>query len=230
MSFNSSRYYLQKEVEQFARAVPANALVLDAGAGLQPYKHLFTHARYESADFEKLDLAYTKTTYVCDLQNIPVEDCRYDCIIFNQVMEHLPEPGVVLKELHRVLKQGGKLFYSGPLFYEEHHQPYDFFRFTQFGLRFLFSQQGFEIERMDWLEGYFGTVGYQLKSMAAFLPGKTKELGGGVRACLLIHFLIAVKFFSSILSPIFHKLDVSYKITWQGYPKNYVLIAVKPFK
>jgi SAM-dependent methyltransferase len=230
MSFNSSRYYLLKEVEQFARSIPANALVLDAGSGLQPYQHLFAHARYESADFEKLDIPYTKTTYLCDLRNIPVEDCRYDCIIFNQVMEHLPEPGVVLKELHRVLKRDGKLFYSGPLFYEEHQQPYDFYRFTQFGLRFLFTQQGFVIYRMDWLEGYFGTVGYQLEKMAAFLPRKPKELGGGFRAYLLIPLLIVVKFFSGILSPIFHKLDVSYKITKQGYPKNYVLIATKPSK
>jgi SAM-dependent methyltransferase len=230
MSFNSSRYYLQQEVERFARSVPANALVLDAGSGLQPYQHLFAHARYESADFEKLDISYTKTTYTCDLRNIPVDDCRYDCIIFNQVMEHLPEPGVVLKELYRVLKRGGKLLFSGPLFYEEHQQPFDFYRFTQFGLRFLFTQQGFEINRLDWLEGYFGTVGYQLERMAAFLPGKPKDLGGGVRTCLLIPFLFVVKFFSGILSPIFYKMDVSYKITRQGYPKNYVLIAVKPSK
>lgn len=228
MSFNSSRYYLHKEVERFSKSVPANALVLDAGSGLQPYQQLFNHARYESADFEKLDIEYTKTTYVCDLRNIPVEDCRYDCIIFNQVMEHLPEPGVVLEELYRVLKHGGKLFYSGPLFYEEHQQPYDFYRFTQFGLRFLLTQQGFEINRIDWMEGYFGTVGYQLERMAAYLPGKPKELGGGVSAFLLVLFLIVVKFISGILSLIFYKLDVRYKIISQGYPKNYVCIAVKP--
>lgn len=217
-------------MEQFSKSVPANALVLDAGSGLQPYLQLFNHTRYESADFEKLDIEYKKTTYVCDLRNIPVEDCRYDFIIFNQVMEHLPEPGIVLKELYRVLKQGGKLFYSGPLFYEEHQQPYDFYRFTQFGIRFLFTQQGFNINRIEWMEGYFGTVGYQLEKMAAYLPGTQKELGGSVSAFMLVPFLILVKFISRILSLIFYKLDISYKVTSQGYPKNYVCIAVKPVK
>src|SRR5262249_19275147 len=110
------------------------------------------HAQYESADFKKLKKDYPATTYTCDLKDIPVEDCRFDYIVFNQVMEHLPEPLVVLTELHRILKCGGKMIYTGPLFYEEHEQPFDFYRYTQYGLRYLFSMAGFVIERLDWLE------------------------------------------------------------------------------
>lgn len=141
--FNSSRYRLQKENAAFAALVPDHALVLDAGAGNAPYKSLFEHAQYESADFEKIDKKYAPSTYVCDLKKIPVEDCRFDFIIFNQVMEHLPEPHLVLAELYRVLKPSGKMIYTGPLFYEEHEQPYDFYRYTQFGLRYLFESAHF---------------------------------------------------------------------------------------
>lgn len=46
---------------------------------------------------------------------------------------------------------------AAPLFYEEHEQPYDFFRYTQFAHWLLFSQAGFQVERVEWLEGFFGT-------------------------------------------------------------------------
>ena len=84
LAFNSSRYRLQVESVAFASMVPNGALVLDAGAGDAPYKSLFQHTQYESADFEKVDKEYAASTYVCDLKSIPVEDCRFDFIIFNQ--------------------------------------------------------------------------------------------------------------------------------------------------
>ena len=58
------------------------------------------------ADFEKVDKEYAQSTYVCDLASIPVEDERFDAVVFNQVLEHLPEPKRVLAELNRVLKKG----------------------------------------------------------------------------------------------------------------------------
>jgi len=85
LSFNSSRIRLLEENEAFAKTIPPKAVVLDAGAGTQPYRHLFEHTQYESADFEQVDKEYVKSTYVCDLKNVPVEDERFDYILFNQV-------------------------------------------------------------------------------------------------------------------------------------------------
>ena len=77
------------------RAPSAGMLVLDAGAGRGPYKHLFAHAHYEAADFAQLSTRYAPLDYVCDLSAIPVEDGRFDRIVFNQVLEHVPEPELV---------------------------------------------------------------------------------------------------------------------------------------
>lgn len=93
---NSSRVWLSRENASFAASVPPGSLVLDAGAGDQPYRNLLSHCNYEAADFEKVDKPYGKSTYVCDLSAIPVEDGRYDAVLFNQVMEHVPEPARVL--------------------------------------------------------------------------------------------------------------------------------------
>jgi SAM-dependent methyltransferase len=226
-AFNSSRYRLLRENTAFAAQIPAKALVLDAGAGNAPYRSLFQHAQYESADFQKVDKQYASTTYVCDLSAIPVEDGRFDYIIFNQVLEHVPEPKRVLTELCRILKPGGKMIYSGPLFYEEHEQPYDFYRYTQFGLRYLLNTAGFEIERLDWLEGYFGTVGYQLDGMSRYLPYKPRHIGAGVLGYGLAPVMVLLKIGFAVCSVLFHRLETRTKFMDRGYPKNYVAIAKK---
>lgn len=226
-NYNSSRYRLWEENAAFAALVPDGALVLDAGSGNAPYKSLFQHAKYESADFEKVDKQYAPSTYVCDLRCVPVEDCRFDFIIFNQVMEHLSEPKLVLLELHRVLKPGGKMIYTGPLFYEEHEQPYDFYRYTQFGLRYLLNSAGFTIDRMDWLEGYFGTIGYQLNCMARYLPHKPSDVSRGLGGYALAPTMMVLKLLFAGCSICFHRLETRVKFVARGYPKNYVAIASK---
>ena len=227
MSFNASRVRLMEENEAFASSIPEGALVLDAGAGDQPYKHLLEHTQYEAADFEKVDKEYAKSTYVCDLADIPVEDNRFDYILFNQVMEHLPEPMNVLYELNRVLKPGGKIIYTAPFFYEEHEQPYDFFRYTQFSVKRMFDKAGFNLEKFEWLEGYFGTVGYQFNRMARYLPTSPKELGGGVMGVLRSPIILLLKVHCAIFSVVFNRLETKHKYTKRGYPKNYVGIFQK---
>jgi SAM-dependent methyltransferase len=225
--FNSSRFRLRQENKIFADTIPSGSIVLDAGAGDQPYRYLLKHTQYESADFEKLDKPYAQSTYVCDLKILPVENDRFDFILFNQVMEHISDPAAVLKELNRVLKTNGKIIYTGPLFYEEHQIPYDFFRYTQFSLKKMFTEAGFEIERIDWMEGYFGTVAYKLNSMAEYLPTSPKDLGNGLFGFFLCPIMFLLKLFSKILSVFFHLLETKIKYTKRGYPKNYVGIFKK---
>lgn len=70
-----------------------------------------------------------------------------------------------------MLKPRGALWLTAPLFYDEHEQPFDFFRYTQFGLRYLLDNAGFNVESIDPLGGYFATLGYQAKMMREHLPG-----------------------------------------------------------
>jgi len=228
LAFNSSRHRLTQEIENFASLVPSGALLLDAGAGEAPYKSFFQHARYESADFEKIAKRYEPSTYVCNLQTIPVDDCRFDFIIFNQVMEHLPEPLLELTELYRVLKPGGKMLYTGPFFYEEHEQPYDYYRYTQYGVQYLFVSSGFTVERIEWLEGYFGTVAYQLRCMSYYLPFKLKDIGPNPASYALVPLMLILKIMFAASSILFHKLEMHIKYDASGYPKNYVATVTKP--
>lgn len=225
---NASRERLARENRAFAKRTKASMLVLDAGAGNGPYRSLFDHATYESADFAQLKSAYTDLTYVCDLADIPVEEARFDRVVFNQVLEHIPDPRLVLAELHRVLKPGGEIICTCPLFYEEHQKPYDFYRYTQFGLRLLFEEAGFEVHKVRWLEGYFGTVSYQFHQMYRFLPADVRALKPGWRAVYLVPLLWATRRLAWFLRGAFARAELRWKHTKSGMPKNYVVLAAKP--
>jgi SAM-dependent methyltransferase len=222
---NSSRVWLRRENEAFAASVPQGAIVLDAGAGNQPYRSSFAHCTYEAADFEKVDKDYAQSTYVCDLASIPVEDGRFEAIVFNQVMEHLPDPLAVLREFRRVLKPGGRMICTAPLFYEEHEQPYDFYRYTQFGWRHLLTQSGFEIERIDWMEGYFGTVAYQMHTAARYLPRSPHQIAPGLMGWAAMPVIVGSKLAFKALAYLFYVIDERNRYVAGGFPKNYVVIA-----
>jgi SAM-dependent methyltransferase len=223
---NSSRVHLERRVERFARETEPGMLVLDAGAGRSPYRRLFAHARYEAADIVAPPDPAVVLDYVCDLAAIPVEDGRFDRILFNQVLEHVPDPARVLAELHRVLKPGGRIFCSAPLFFPEHQQPYDYFRYTRFALRKLFEEAGFDVVRIDWLEGYFGTVSYQFDQMARQLPRGAKV--GGVRRLPFRLLLLVTRGFALAARGAFARADVRWKYTESGHPKNYIVLATRP--
>ncbi len=228
---NSSRVHLHRGVARFARGTEPGMLVLDAGAGRAPYRDLFDHARYETADFAQLSTKYTPLDYVCDLTDIPVDDGRFDRVLFNQVLEHLPEPDRALAELHRVLKPGGKIFCSVPLFFGEHQVPHDYYRYTQFALRRLFEQAGFEIERIRWLEGYFGTMSYQFSLMHQHLPkdvAGVREIVPGKRIVYVAPLVLATRWLAGHLAAAYSDADVRWKLTKAGMPKNYVVLATKP--
>ncbi len=91
----------------------------------------------------------------------------------------------------------------------------------------FWKSPNFEIKQVDWLEGYLGTVSYQLKTAAARLPVEPAAYGGGI-----IGLLAGIC--TAILKPIFFLLAITYshfdivnKYTNSGYPKNYAVIAMK---
>ena len=92
---------------------------------------LLWHANFKSI---------ARTTYPeIDIQNLPYEDESYDCIIVNQVLEHVRNPWKAIKELHRVCNPGGMVILTSPFFYQFHggKNDQDYWRFTPEGLECL---------------------------------------------------------------------------------------------
>lgn len=224
---NSSRVYLESYIRDFATSMKPGTRMLDAGAGDAPYRALFSNVAYESADFEQVDKPYAKSTYVCDLcERIPVEDGRFQYIVFTQALEHIKEPELALRELQRVLAPGGRMICTVPLFYEEHEQPYDFFRYTQFSLHYLFTKVGFQVERVEWLEGFLGTCGYMLQTITMYIPWRYRR--PGLLAFAATPFLSTTKVFALFFAAMLYRLDLKWKVQGTGFPINYVIFAIKP--
>lgn len=164
-------FSITRFIQWTAQQVCTGERVLDAGAGDCKYKKYFKHARYESTDFENVFDASVRGIhdFVCDLTSIPKENDSYDSIICTQVLEHVPDPQLVLNEFHRILKPGGKLFLTCPQGWGLHGEPYNFFNFAKYGLENLFKQSGFSIVFIRARGGIFWYGGEIIKILPAYL-------------------------------------------------------------
>lgn len=74
-----------------------------------------------------------------DGHHLPFRDGTFDYVWCNAVLEHVPHPGRVAREIIRTLKPGGRAFIQVPFLESIHGWPSDYYRFTPNGLRVLFS-------------------------------------------------------------------------------------------
>jgi SAM-dependent methyltransferase len=137
-------------------------LLLDVGAGNFRFQdYLETQGFvYESQDFDQVfdqDMR-GKHTYVCDIENIPVNDGRFDVVVCTQVLEHLANPLIALQELSRILRKGGKLYLTTNFLFPIHGAPYDFFRYTNFGLEHLCHKSNFSISELQPRGGFYSFI------------------------------------------------------------------------
>jgi glycosyltransferase involved in cell wall biosynthesis/SAM-dependent methyltransferase len=127
-----------------------NGTFLDVGCGQMPYKEFILNAnpnikKYIGLDFAQgkyADLKQPDITW--DGKTIPLEDASVDCAMATEVLEHCPEPLVVLKEIRRVLKPNAVFFFTVPFLWPLHDTPHDYYRYTPFFLERLLKEAGFE--------------------------------------------------------------------------------------
>jgi SAM-dependent methyltransferase len=134
--------------------------LLDFGCGNKPYRKLFDVKEYVGVDIkesghshknEQIDVFY-------DGKTIPFGDNQFDCIFSAEVFEHIFNLEHILKELHRVLKPGGHLLITLPFVWEEHEIPYDYARYTSFGINNLLTRNGFEVINLEKTTNFIETV------------------------------------------------------------------------
>jgi SAM-dependent methyltransferase len=127
--------------EEHLRREDTNKILCDLATGTSPYRELTeTFERTVGVDF----LPYTYVQVVADVtQPLPFKDASFDIVLFSEVLEHVPNPELVLSEIARILKPGGYCLGSVPFLHPIHYQPYDFYRYTNFALERLFAGAGF---------------------------------------------------------------------------------------
>jgi hypothetical protein len=78
---------------------------------------------------------------------------RFDAIFSISVFEHLAMPWVVAMEINKLLEIGGITFHHTHFAWPMHDRPWDFWRFSEAGLKVLFSPpMGFEVMKAGFYE------------------------------------------------------------------------------
>ena len=142
--FYFARRGLYKNISQLANNVQGNTL--DVGCGSKPYKSLYQFSIYSGLEIDTPENRELKDAdYFYDGKTFPFENDMFDSVVMNQVFEHIFNPDQCLDEVSRVLKSGGILLLTIPFAWDEHEQPFDYARYSSFGIRSILEKHGFYI-------------------------------------------------------------------------------------
>lgn len=126
----------------------ARGTVLDIGASdrwILP--HLPPGVHYVALDYPATVTEFYsgRPDVFADACRLPISDESVDAVICLEVIEHVADPVRAVCEIGRVLRPGGTAWLSMPFLYPLHNQPYDFQRYTEYGLRRDAQNAGLEV-------------------------------------------------------------------------------------
>ncbi len=149
ISLNNIHYLVYKSYHSdlfYSLRKYAKLRLLDIGCGNKPYQDIITSQIDEYIGCDIVQSSENKVDIICEATDIPIPDKSFDTVISTQVIEHIADHQLMINESYRILKPGGYLIISGPMYWPLHEEPYDFFRFTRYGFRHILIKAGFSIE------------------------------------------------------------------------------------
>jgi len=142
--FYHSRNGLRRAIGQLASQMKGR--LLDVGCGRKPYHDMFSVDEYVGLEIDTPENRASKQAeFFYDGNSFPFDSQGFDGVVCNQVLEHVFTADQFLGEINRVLKPNGLLLLTVPFVWDEHEQPWDYARYSSFGLKSLLEKNGFEI-------------------------------------------------------------------------------------
>jgi SAM-dependent methyltransferase len=143
-------FWVRRRLQSAIRCESARAhgVLLDVGCGRKPYAPLFAGriSRYIGMEYSP-DAGYRgNLADVCgDAAAIPIAAASVDTVLCTEVLEHVPDPDLVVREIVRVLKPGGVVICTAPFVYPV-HDAYDFFRYSPGTIPALMRRHGLTVD------------------------------------------------------------------------------------
>jgi glycosyltransferase involved in cell wall biosynthesis len=169
--------------------------LLDIGCGKMPYKtYILKNSEvnnYTGLDIEgasKYDLNI-KPDFTWDGNIMPFVSDSFDCAFATEVLEHCPQPDIVLKEIFRVLNPGGIFFFTVPFLWNLHEVPHDEYRLTPFALERYLKNSGFTAVSIKATGGWHASLAQMMGLWVRRAP-----LGSKVRLLLSWCFKPIIKY------------------------------------
>lgn len=139
-------------LEAEANHLPAEAALLDVGAGRGDFADLFSGRNYYALDV----YPYPEVDLVCDLSHTnPLRAASFDAVLLMNVLEHVYDGRSLLRSLAHILKPGGVLIVAIPFMVKMHQVPVDFARYTHYALQRMGEDSGLALDK---LEGFYDPV------------------------------------------------------------------------
>lgn len=185
--------------------------LLDAGCGKQPYRDMLQYDEYVGLEMNEC-MHPDVVGEVTDMHMFRCEE--FDSVLSNQVLEHVHDFRKATHEFWRVLKPGGYLCVTVPFIARLHGTPHDYWRFSEFGIRYFLESNGFDVVLVEPMGGFFTTQCYL---WLFFIFEKTAR-------CRLTRYMCMI--LMVLLNPLFwliHRLDRD-----RTTPFNYIALARKP--
>ena len=155
-----ARRNIANKINKYSNLITGKCM--DFGCGSKPYEKLFETDEYYGVEIES-DSKINGITYY-DGKHLPFENDYFDSIVSFQVFEHVINLDEIVVELNRVLKKGGYMLISVPFLWAEHLKPYDYRRFSSFGIQEYLKKNGFEIIAYEKCGNFIEAI-FQMKNV-----------------------------------------------------------------
>jgi SAM-dependent methyltransferase len=204
------RKLLRDAVRHFGAGL--HGRMLDVGCGSQQYRKFVACHQYIGIEWSR----HKRPPVVGDVTRIPFGDRTFDSALCTEVLEHLAEPGRCLAEIRRVVKPGGTVFFTVPMTMYTHSEPYDFYRYTEYGLRYLLEKHGFEIVELRRLGGVLSVMATHAISLGCDAVANRFERHGlgRVGRTSLLPFAVSASLFFYAMSRVVDRFDQQDAIGW----------------
>lgn len=164
--------------------------LLEIGGGLRPYAHLVPGSRHWSLDPYGLErsFGYDAKTIKYDGARFPFKTGSFDALFHTEVLEHVYDTRGFLSECARVLRPGGRMFFTVPFAARYHYQPHDYWRFTPSSLEKLLGEQGFRVDSLRARGGAFTVILNKIMVLAVALVAGRRSDGRRRRVLPVLAF------------------------------------------
>jgi SAM-dependent methyltransferase len=190
----------------------AHGRLLDVGCGSMPYQKLVIDQLtvYDGLD---VDPRHANVRYVRSIMQMDeVPTGYYDIALCSEVLEHVDDPMAALREIHRVLSDGGTLLLSVPFLSRLHNEPDDYFRYTEYGLRHMLGVTGFAVREIYVTGSVFSFLGHQLSSLLLLPTWHLPILGQTIFALNIVLVVIPARLCDTILGLLGDRLPLGYAV------------------
>jgi SAM-dependent methyltransferase len=170
LNYSIRRYFVDEYMRRQAALLPASWLVLDLGG-----HKVRKRGQFDINEFNVKTICLNITPekfpdIQADGAYLPLAPDSFDAVICTEVLEHVPDPRLLIEESYRVLRPGGRFVATVPFLYRIHSDPYDFGRYTDHYWDYALRKAGFDniqIERhgqfyavlLDYIKQYLSRMG-----------------------------------------------------------------------